>query len=195
MRFSPLSGLMIPVLVMNQAPLRAEQPDRLTTGADIIRMHKGGLKDETILEFLKTYNAAVTLKGGDLADMAAAGLSDGFIQQLLAYVKGQPAESKEPLPPDPPNETKERAPGEPRPRMGYDPPPPPNNDDPALYEDHPSTYYVGYPYDYWAFPLWFYAGFRIPFHDYHRGYYGRGWGPGWGHVVVGRGGFGHSRRR
>jgi hypothetical protein len=191
MRITLLAGLMIPALISSAAPLRSAQVDRLTTGADIIKMHKGGLKDETILDFLRTYRASVVLKGQDVADMAAAGLSDGFIQQLLAYVKAQPAEPQDTRPKTPSGSSTTPSDGL-RPRPNNDTIPPYVASDPYPYDYPTTSFYVSYPYDYWAFPLWYtglyapFGGYRYGYGHYGGGFMGRGWGGHIGRPGVGR---------
>ena len=140
--------------------------DHETTSADIIRMHKGGLRDETILEFLRTYRARVLLTGRGVGDLAEAGFREEFIRALLDYERTQPPEEK------------------PHPRQEGNPPPYPA-------PVYPTTFYVGYAYDAWAFPLWFYPGSYHQRWYSHHGYYGRGHYGGHTSFTHSRG-FGHS---
>lgn len=142
-------------------PLRA---DHETTASDIIRMRKGGLRDETILEFIRTYRARVLLTGRGVADLTEAGFREEFIQALLLYVKTQPPEEVS------------------HPRDEEDSPP---SSTPA----YSTTFYVGYGYDAWAFPWWYYGGH----YDSGRYWYGHHGGRGWGHAGSGSHGWGHSR--
>jgi uncharacterized membrane protein YgcG len=172
MRRNLLPSLLVPAILAGAPTLGAQGADRLTTGTDLIRMHKGGLKEETILDFLKTFHARVSISGQEMADLNAAGFSEGFLQKLFEYVKAQPPE-----PPAAPRQAEAAPPpAAPAPDRVYDPP---------LAQDYPvdtTTFVVGYPYDTWVFPLWFYAGpWGYGGYRYgYRGYYGHGWGHGWG---------------
>jgi len=171
MRSSLASILLAGALALGSGlPLRA---DHETTAADIIRMRKGGLRDETILAFIRTYQARVLLTGRGVADLAEAGFREEFIQALLLYVKSQPLEETS------------------RPREEGDYPP----SDPPAYA---TTFYVGYAYDAWAFPWWYYGGHYDGGH-YLYGHHGhQGWGRsshggrGLGHTSSGARGWGHS---
>lgn len=152
-------------------PLRA---DHETTASDIIRMRKGGLRDETILEFIRTYRARLVLTGRGVADLAEAGFREEFIQALLLYVKTQPPEEASPL------------------RDEVDSPP-------SATPTYATTFYVGYGYDAWALPWWYYRGHYDGGHFWYGHHGGRGWGHstggsrGWGHSTSGSHGWGHSR--
>lgn len=161
-----LAGLLA---VGSGLPLRA---DHETTVGDLIRMRKGGLREGTILEFLRTYRARVVLTGRGVADLAEAGFREDFIQDLLAYARTQPPE-------------------DPRDHQGHEDPPPPT--EPA----YATTFYVGYTFDTWAFPWWYYSSHYHGSHYWSGRHSGHGWGHsrsvghGWDHRGVSHGG-GHT---
>jgi hypothetical protein len=178
-----LAALLVPALLAGAEPkppapppVPAAQPGplpqyaRLTSGADLLRMRKGGLKEETILDFLRTYKATVVLSGQELAEMAAAGFSDGFTRQLLEYVRTQPPVPLDtrPLPPVDPREAGART-DVPAPTV------------PVPYPDPVPVFQVDYAYDSWALPVWFYAGFGYPWRGYWYGRHGHVGGPFGGH--------------
>lgn len=143
-------------------PLRA---DHETTASDLIRMRKGGLREGTILEFLRTYHARLILTGRGVADLAEAGFREEFIQDLLAYRRTQP--------PGEPSQVQDR-----------------EDPDPSAEPDYATTFYVGYAFDAWAFPWWYYSGHSHGSHYWSGHYAGHGWGysrsvgHGWGHRGV-----------
>ncbi len=162
MRLRLLQGLLIGALLGGFGTLWA---GHRTTGADLIRMHKGGLRDETILDFLRTEKATVVLEGKDLADLAEAGFGDAFVQDLISYTRTQP-------PAESPGEGRER----PRRAAG----------EVEEVDIEVVPYEVPYPHESWAFPLWFYVGLEFWGRPLH---YGPGWGwrYGWGHHPRGHG--------
>ncbi len=56
--------------------------DHLTTAADLLRMHQGGLRDDTILAFLQAYRAQLQVTEADFQALAQAGLRPETIQAL-----------------------------------------------------------------------------------------------------------------
>lgn len=94
MRRKVLQWMAVLLLLGAAGPLRA---DHRTTAQDIIRMHEGGLKDETILKFLRVYRARVELHTPDLEAMTRAGLSQDLIDGVLDHAGAMAREER--LPP------------------------------------------------------------------------------------------------
>lgn len=69
---------------------QASGADHATTAADLLRMHQGGLKDETILAFLQAYGAQLQLREPDFQVLGQAGLLDETIQALQRLVQTHP---------------------------------------------------------------------------------------------------------
>jgi hypothetical protein len=109
----------------------AASAGELITTPDLIRMHQGGLRDATILDFIETYQASLSISEGDWPKLGQAGLEPGTIQALRDHALANPAPSS----PDIPSESH---------RAGR-----------AL----PPRYFVGYPHDPQAFPPWYYGPF------------------------------------
>ena len=186
MRSSLFSCLLASALILGSAPLWA---DHQTTGSDIIRMHKGGLKESTILEFIKTYCATVVLRGREIADMAEAGFSDAFIRQILDYMKTQPPEE------EPPRNSQRTYSRTQSPDELDEPWRDSQSGDDGYTPSYSGSFYVGYAFDPWVFPFWFYNDRH--YHGYFPG--GHGWSHFGGHYgawgtghTSGRGGFGHA---
>lgn len=69
---------------------QASGADHLTTAADLLRMHQGGLKDDTILAFLQAYGAQLQLREADFQKLAEAGLQPETIQALQQRAQAAP---------------------------------------------------------------------------------------------------------
>lgn len=75
---------------------QASGADHATTAADLLRMHQGGLKDETILAFLQAYGAQLQLTEADFQTLAQAGLQAKTIRALLQRAQATPGSGAAP---------------------------------------------------------------------------------------------------
>ena len=69
-----------------------------TTVDDIIRMHRAGLSEATIVEFLTSYTVCMDLSSGDLVAMAEAGLDPDGIGAIVDVMAACQRSSTEPAP-------------------------------------------------------------------------------------------------
>ena len=119
------------VLAGPGSPLAAEEQ---ITVQDLFRMHQGGLRDATILDFIRTYRASLSLSEADWAELDQSGLEPGTIGALRDYALAHPAPSSNGVP----------AAG----AKGIRKVPLPR-------------YLVAYPHDPKAFPPWYHGPFSV----------------------------------
>ncbi|MBI1752137.1 MAG: hypothetical protein HY014_01030 [Acidobacteria bacterium] len=118
-------------------------------------MHKGGLSDATILDFISAYQASLRVSEEDYSALAEAGLQPATLQALRNRVlASQPAVSSD-------AEAGEGA------KMALEAPLP--------------RFFVGYPHDPAVFPPWYYGPFAVDSvsgsqHPGRNATPGRGWG-------------------
>jgi len=91
MRHPLLLSALFLAIPAHAAPGAADHP---ITPADLLRMHKGGLKDATILDFLQAYQARLQVGDADFQALAQAGFKPETLQALRTL----------PAPPAPPEE-------------------------------------------------------------------------------------------
>lgn len=104
-------------------------------GVDLLRMHKGGLNDATILDFIGAYQASLRVSEGELSALAEAGLKPDTLQAL-----------------------RDRALA-PRPAVSADAEV--GKDAKATLEAPLPRFFVGYPHDPTVFPSWYYGPFAV----------------------------------
>lgn len=102
------------------------------TTLDLLRMHQGGLRDATILEFIQTYQATLMIPDTDWVGLGQAGLAPGTIQALREHALANPD-----LPPAKAPASAAR----------------------AIKKAPLPRFFVGYSHDPAAFPSWYYPPF------------------------------------
>lgn len=128
-RFQPSYPLCL-ILVGQVMPM-AVAGERITT-PDLIRMHQGGLRDATILDFIQAYQASLSIPDADWARLGQAGFEPDTIMFLRDYAladTGPPSKAALPSEAEPARKA-------PLPR-----------------------FFVGYAHDPAAFPPWYYGPF------------------------------------
>jgi hypothetical protein len=103
----------------------------LITTQDLIRMHQGGLRDATVLDFIQTYQASLSIPEADWLKLGQAGLEPGTIQALRDHALVNPVPPSRDLPPEGHRAKQALLP----------------------------RFFVGYPHDLQAFPPWYYGPF------------------------------------
>jgi hypothetical protein len=119
------------LILAGQAVPMAVAGERITA-PDLIRMHQGGLKDATILDFIRTYQAILSIPDTDWVGLSKAGLEPGTINSLRDHALANPGPHSDEAP-APEAKSAKKAP---LPR-----------------------FFVGYPHDPAAFPSWYYGPF------------------------------------
>lgn len=100
------------------------------TAQDLLRMRRGGLRDATILDFIQTYQAHLSMSESDWAELVRAGLEPGTIRVLRGYALVHPSP---PLKEAPASEAK------------------------GVKKIPLPRFFVAYPHDPKAFPPWYYG--------------------------------------
>lgn len=131
-------------------------------GADLLRMHKGGLNDATLLDFISAYQVSLQVSEAEFSALAEAGLKPATLQALRDRTLASP-------PPAPVNA-------------------PVGKDGKVPLEAPLPRFFVGYPHDPSSFPAWYYGPFAadsVSASQHPRGHAAQGWGWG-GHASAWR---------
>lgn len=150
MRWLAIAGCL---LVLGSASAAERHP---LVGTDLLRMHKGGLKGSTILDFISIYRVSLRVSESEFITLGEAGLEPATLQALRDRMKeASPA-------------TLPSAAGA-------------GKESETAIEDPLPRFFVGYPHDPAVFPSWYYGPFAADSvsgsqHPGRNATSGRGWG-------------------